>query len=409
MQRVDPFASLEQLCHVSSSQEEQLSNSRFAGEPEDEFFSDYDPGGIAVASTGIEMISLPDSPNEKEYDVFHTPAEEFSLSFSQEQQQKNVAVDPAVEAVAGDGTMDDSRAVDLGKNTDLGFSAEVEVTERIAIDSGAKSSPGRNRLNHNKVIHFESMNFRVKEGEVNAIDSYGKTPANKLKIMDKNLDRNSPEPCLASNAAKTLERVVKSIEKLKSPSKNSKKLDQNVVSDSSRNIPGTRTSNFLQTAKKLSIEGASLRNCLNSRQNHQNENVNALDKEFQGDGSAKRKLDETLESEIEENVAVSGVNLDSIYDMDKLRNVRPSSENSFRNVRPCSENSSGKRKSFGGKRVLPVSLLGNISNAQEQVVSKKEITVLDVLRELAKEHTFDHSLAKLSALEAAKRGGMNFP
>ncbi|WCJ23039.1 hypothetical protein M5689_005086 [Euphorbia peplus] len=85
----------------------------------------------------------------------------------------------------------------------------------------------------------------------------------------------------------------------------------------------------------------------------------------------------------------------------------------------CAENSCGKRKDLGGeKRALPVSLLRNHLSAPEDRVertrrlrddTKKSMAVFDVLSEISEEYSSDPSLAKLSALEAAKRGGISFP
>ncbi|WCJ25780.1 hypothetical protein M5689_007640 [Euphorbia peplus] len=420
MQRDDP---------ISSSHQEHL----IRGESEDESLS-Y--GGIPVASTGIVMLSLPDSPEDhqiesnvfQDNDVFLTPPEESFLAASQEQKTVSTDVrDDRTEELVGDnGDFID----DLGSHVDLEFSADVEVTETIEIDSGSLSSPGVNQLNGNEVIYSDSVDF-------------GESPSKKLKIVEGNSDWRTPELNLGSQAARTIERLTKCIEKLISPS------------------------SFLHTDNKLSFKGDSPR-------------VNGTDKEFQGDGSDKRELEfhyEALESrmgengavlgvdeerveegdteeieeesEVEDNEVVSAVNVDMIvveYEADKIEddetdglltgNEIQSGVNShgryenqvtrsiddidkFRYVRPSptGENASGKIKDSGVKRALPVSLLRINSNVQGDSVANgvvstrddKKMTIIDVLREVATKYNFDPSLAKMSALEAAKKGGMTFP
>ncbi|WCJ30553.1 hypothetical protein M5689_012105 [Euphorbia peplus] len=271
---MDPFASLHELCHISSSQQHHMIRCPFAG---DKFLS-----GIPVSS--------------------NMPA--------------------------------------------LGFSA----TEMIEINLGSNSP---HAVNNNNVSHSDSIIFRIQDG----------SPPKKLKIVDKDLCFDSPQPCLGCEAAKTLERVAISIQKLLSTSKR----DANLA---------------LEGSRRLNFDGASPSNLFNL---------------LEGDGSSKRKLNETLESPIE------AVNEDTA--------VKKS------NGGPSGENSCGKGKGLGEKRALPVSLFRHLNAQGVQEVStrrscddkKKSMALFDVLRELAKEYSFDPSLVKMSALEAAKRGGITFP
>lgn len=119
----DPFASITELCHVSASQEDLLRHCPFARESDDD--------DERVESTGILMLSLPETSSA--HDVFHTPPEGSVLPSSEE--QGSMAFDHPDDRVV-DGPRD---AVDLGKDSDLGFS-EVELAQRINDDSPSKKS-----------------------------------------------------------------------------------------------------------------------------------------------------------------------------------------------------------------------------------------------------------------------------
>jgi hypothetical protein len=116
----DPFASITELCHVSASQEDRLRHCPFARESNDDDEDDR------VESTGILMVSLPESSSA--HDVFQTPPEGSVLQSSEE--QWSMAFDHPYDR-AVDGPRD---AVDLGKDSDLGFS-EVELAQRVNDDS----------------------------------------------------------------------------------------------------------------------------------------------------------------------------------------------------------------------------------------------------------------------------------
>ncbi|KAJ9173320.1 hypothetical protein P3X46_016471 [Hevea brasiliensis] len=323
METDDPFASVAALCHISSSQEEHLRRCRFAGEPEDEPFFSGESSDIPVASTEIMIVSPPESPEEnqdddnipRDNDVFITPPEESTLAASQEEQQQTVAVDnrddPADEGVANnekiaavDGNCaDDLRAVDLGRDTDLGFSAGVELTDRIAIDSGSLSSPVVDRAHEDDVIGCESLNTWIMNRELASSDDLRESLLITPKTADKNVGSLTTELCLGSETEKTLARV----KKLKSSSKKSKILDENLVLETSKNTLDTETENLGEIVDSSGLEGFSPSNCLKSLRNHQIEEVDGGDREFHGDNSAKRKFDfntEALESNFEENIAV---------------------------------------------------------------------------------------------------------
>ncbi|EEF31152.1 conserved hypothetical protein [Ricinus communis] len=373
-----PFASIAELCHISSSQEELLKRCRFAGEPEtDESLSDEsgeNDDTTPVESTGIMMISPPESPEEEEEedheniprdnDVFHTPPEESTLATSQEHElhqrvdsheDRMVLGDEKIEASLTD---NDSTAVDLGRDTDLGFSTEVELTERIEVDSGTDVNS-------------------ILEGE-------------DFRVLKRELDSKTVE---AENLGKSVENS--------SPS--------------------------------------------NSPNNHQIQQVNGGDnREFNGDSSAKRKLEfcayGVVESEMGENSVGLGFNkgriedgTEEIEDDDSERCLDASSAekrkereaksiddiDKFRYVPPTNANSLEKQKCVGAKRALPMSMCVNNGCAESEVVpdgvpspkSYEEVvfTLLEVLKMLSDGHDCDPALEHLSIVEVAKMRGMTFP
>ncbi|OAY60121.1 hypothetical protein MANES_01G087600v8 [Manihot esculenta] len=489
MEANDPFASMAALCHISSSQEEHLSRCRFAGEPEDESFFSDEFGDIPVASTGIMIVSPPESLEEnrnednvsRDNDVFITPPEESTLAASQEEQQQTVAINNrdnrVVEGVANneetatvDGNYaDDLRAVDLGRDTDLGFSTEMEMTERITIDSGSLSSPGADRDHENEVTRCESMNTGIMKRELASNDGLFES----LMITRKSGDKSETE--------KTLARVEKSIDKLESSLKKSKILDENLVLDTSKNTLGTETENLGETVDISDLEGFSPSSCLKSLQKNQIEHEDDDgDREFHGDSSAKRKLNfytEALESNCEENNAVLDISegsargnkeieddanrlcniserysdgnfpqkqkegeAKSIDDIDKFRYVDPMGVNrcldanvpekqsddkakniddidKFRYAGPLGANSMAKQRDVKAHRELPMSLCRNNSSVRGEPVPDdvmrsrnfKEVTIWDVLNILPEDVNYDPNLANVSVLEAAKRRGITFP
>ncbi|KAJ1415028.1 hypothetical protein SESBI_18387 [Sesbania bispinosa] len=101
-----------------------------------------DDDDFPVASAPIVMLTPPDT-QDGPLDVFHTPPEESSLPFPDDQQRRTLTVDvevcrinQAVDAEAGThgfvdlgGFSDGSDFVDLGKDSDLGFSETQSMQE----------------------------------------------------------------------------------------------------------------------------------------------------------------------------------------------------------------------------------------------------------------------------------------
>eukprot|EP00261_Vitis_vinifera_P017177 XP_010646741.1 PREDICTED: uncharacterized protein LOC104878305 isoform X2 [Vitis vinifera] len=142
----DPFQSLLEPCHISSSQEDLLRNCPFTRQSHDGSGEDSpDSGGVPVESSGIIMLSLPESTYEETtpQDEFQTPPEEVQPASSAEQRapafdrQHEVWVDDDKEgSVAADVSCTDGAAtVELGKDSDLGFSGPTSAVKVVAVSN----------------------------------------------------------------------------------------------------------------------------------------------------------------------------------------------------------------------------------------------------------------------------------
>ncbi|XP_034681008.1 uncharacterized protein LOC117910928 isoform X2 [Vitis riparia] len=142
----DLFQSLLEPCHISSSQEDLLRNCPFTRQSDDGSGDDSPgSGGVPVESSGIIMLSLPESTNDETtpQDEFQTPPEEVQPASSAEQRapafdrQNEVWVDDDKEgSVAADVSCTDGAAtVELGKDSDLGFSGPTSAVKVVAVSN----------------------------------------------------------------------------------------------------------------------------------------------------------------------------------------------------------------------------------------------------------------------------------
>lgn len=201
----DPFGFLLPLCHVSSSQEERLRRCPFAPErynPENDESSSESTAEIPVDSTGIIMVSLPETEegddNSHSLEVFHTPPEESAAQSSNELRPTVDSVDggdvccrspdgggETVVVGVGSSEVDGAGTVDLSRDSDLGF-LEVQLTQRENVYSDLNRSPV-------EVPVTESKGARVLRRELSLDDSLGKSPLKKLKISEQNVEESDEE------------------------------------------------------------------------------------------------------------------------------------------------------------------------------------------------------------------------
>ncbi|KAF5734829.1 hypothetical protein HS088_TW15G00324 [Tripterygium wilfordii] len=397
MENNDPSASLMELCQISSSQEDCLRRSRFAGEPDDSDSSDEEDESvdIPVETTPIEILSAPESAEEKEndgcsqQDQFHTPPEGLFLASSQGQQSMHhghVAGDQSM-AIDSDCT-DISKAVDLGRDTDFGFSEEVELAQKRASVSGGDSSGGVRRAQENEVIHSESNIISI--SSIRSSLNVGSTdPMKRSVLVTENLGVKTP-------TGKSVEKVAKSTEKLKSPAQNHQFSDVmllDTINDgesihgetSAKKRPKFRAETIRSEIEDVSgNSGFAAEGIVNSRRNEVDSEVERMRSNGERDSSSKNTVD-----------------------LDGCRSTSP-------NIAKFP----GIQTRAKGKRELPVSIAGgSVWNAQrknESGISRPkdnpwEYPILYTLRELEKYSNRDTTLEGLSLLEVMNRCGVTFP
>ncbi|GAV79763.1 hypothetical protein CFOL_v3_23226 [Cephalotus follicularis] len=168
METNDPFGSILKHCLLSSSQEDCLRGLNFSGEPNES-------EDIPLESTGIVLVTPPETTRGA--------SSEDSLSVPVDRHDEDQTVD-------GDG----DGAIDLGRDTDLGFS-EPELRRRIESEG----------------VGFESEEARVLNRESRLGGGISENPSKRLKIYHSEI----PRSCLGIETDDTGKRLVKSMQKLK--------------------------------------------------------------------------------------------------------------------------------------------------------------------------------------------------
>lgn len=311
------------------------------------------------------MVSPPESSEDnegddnntpKDNDIFQTPPEGSPIA-SSNHHRDDCAV--CVEEETAGACTEGDKAVDLGADTDLGFS-EVELTQRF--DSV------------NEVIYSESTEVTVLKRELAFSESLSESQLKKPKISDENLCTQSPNRCLGESINSLRKSVEKSI------------CDKD----------GPYNYRYI------------------SPQSNQNSDAS-------GESSAKRKLEflgEVLHSENEASHISEGF-LYTIRNSDRsgcsndngkgsLNSGRKSIEDidKYRYIGPSDRNSSDMERTQA-IRALPVSICPPVEKDSGNDCG--EITLLDVLRMLTRNCDYDCSLESKSILDVAKSRGLTFP
>ncbi|XP_056160451.1 uncharacterized protein LOC130135400 [Syzygium oleosum] len=235
--QIDPFASIVEHCLVPPPQERLLRSCRFAGEPEppaavvaggggggDGGVGPREAGEPAVDPTGVFMVSLSESArndgSNPQEDVYHTPPEHSASEG---------------DAAAVDwGCPDGGRAVDLGRDTDVGFSVELEMTQRVDTEShlgvlnGEAEKTGTPAFGESlwespaKRMRYSGSPevVKVKTKEILGVSSASRdrsiaNPAESLRILEIKLRLEAPDAPLGVVTEKIRESLVKSVENLK--------------------------------------------------------------------------------------------------------------------------------------------------------------------------------------------------
>ncbi|XP_022718431.1 uncharacterized protein LOC111276815 [Durio zibethinus] len=219
MEPDDPFDWITDICQVSSSEESRLRLCSYFG-MSDSDKSDSDSGwrnppDIPVATTGIAMVSPPESPQDEllnvqytppeDREIFHTPPESRSTSTSfhncYDDRMIGNGLDLDGETVAiGTDSADSRRAVDLERDTDLGFS-EVEVDSAQRIE--ANSNPDGTFRRESEEIRVWKRGFSPK-GQFST-----ESPSKRLKSLDFEL----PNEPLGAPKERCTEELLKSLKK----------------------------------------------------------------------------------------------------------------------------------------------------------------------------------------------------
>ena len=399
----DPFHSFAEPCHISSSQEDLLRNCPLKFQPNDGTGDDsQSSGGVRVESAGIIMLSLPESTNDESaaLDEFQTPPEEVQPASSAEQRtpaadRKNeVRVDDDKEdRVAADLSCTDGAAtIELGKDSDLGFSEPTSAVKVVAV-----SYVG---LGTSEVSESVVEKFRVLPRE--SPEASDEPPSKKPKICEEKLDTGSPK-----GSAEIV--LLNSIKSPKSPSKSPLKSPQILNTNSV-------TPDYCDTL---------------SPPNNQGNGTIWLE-----DSPAKKKLC-FPESEFEDAGGVSGLGenpmkTDSDVDVTKGEGVENGKSNELQSmigrdyvrkniedlekfkyiVRSVRNGPPLLSEVSQGRRELPLSIRGPLEDAASDLVigNREEFMVLDVLKILCGECDWNpEETEETDILETAKRRGMTFP
>ncbi|XVF53426.1 hypothetical protein PTKIN_Ptkin05aG0098700 [Pterospermum kingtungense] len=197
----DPFAWIMEGCQISSSEESRLNRCSYFGMSDsDSSGSDsirLNPPNNPVAQTGITMVSPPNSPQEDQ-EIFHTPPESRSTSTSFDNcYDDRIIADGGTMVVDAD-SADSRRAVDSGRDTELGF-LEVDSAQRIQAN-----------MNPDGTFRRESEEIRVSKKVFSPKDQL---PTESLFKRLKSLDFESPsDPMRAPNGRNPRE-LLKSLNK----------------------------------------------------------------------------------------------------------------------------------------------------------------------------------------------------
>ncbi|KAJ0047625.1 hypothetical protein Pint_15768 [Pistacia integerrima] len=359
-------------CVLSSSQEVLLRHSHFLGDPEAEVEkNDSEDSGereTPKECTGIMMMSPPESSDDNDQngnnssrddDVFQTPPEGSLMASSDGNGNDRTDV---VKEDTAHGCTDGENAVNLGADTDVGFS-EVESQKFEGV---------------NEVIHFESNSVSaLKRESVTDNKCLSGSLLKKPKLLDENLVSESPVQFLDSELGENKEKIMKSLEK----------------SNSNRASPCSCGSKSPQTQSNQSSEGSSVKRKLRFTTEVLELETEVIDRDL--------RFREGLENNIRNAKGNSNIGRKNMDDINKFRYVGPSTYNSCQTERKNQ-----------GVRALPVSVCGqpeeNAGKESDLGKNRGEITLLDVLRMLAAKCDYDSSLENRSILDVAKSRGMTF-
>ncbi|XVE65170.1 hypothetical protein DITRI_Ditri07aG0159600 [Diplodiscus trichospermus] len=426
MEPDDPFGWITEACQLSSSEESRLRHCSYFGQSDSDD-SDSDSGcryppDIPVALTGITMVSPPESPQDElandqntvpeDQEIFHTPPEYRSTSTSfdncNDARMIGDELDPDGETVPVDvDSVDRRRAVDLGRDTDLGFSeVEVDSTQRIE----ANSNPDGTFLTESEEIRVSKRGFSPK----------GNLSTESLSKRFKILAFESPSVRLGTPKERNTDVILNSLKKW-----NLKSLSPSPGASYELELENPKNREF-----NFEVGEGSVRNrrvdILTEVIDSEGEERNMDSENNNGVTSSRGKCfdvwtrdiecdteERSIEKEIDDGEGNSGRNKNTVEDIDQVRYTGGNGSNLH-----------GMAEKNKKKRALPSWANGRVGddkradeeldiNERETIHSGadsdgpnenfEEINLLNVLIELAEECKEDRSLECLSLLEVAER------
>ncbi|TXG51222.1 hypothetical protein EZV62_023746 [Acer yangbiense] len=406
MEAKDPFGSISDLCHVSSSQEDRLRRCRFAHEPEenDDDEEEEESEDSGEIPTGIIMVSPPDSSavDDVNYDstpdctdIFQTPPEGSFLPSSDDQRDNRTDF---VEEEAAGGCTEEEKTVDLGADTDLRF-LEVELTQRLDCE--------------NEVIDCESDTIRVLKRDLVTKECLRDSQLKKQKT----LGLESPSQRLVAELGESRNQ---SNSNRVSPHNCGSKSLQNDENDENSETFGEsftkRKLHFSSEVLELETEasdgvlgfGEGLENIISDGVLGFGEGLENIIRSYEGYNNVSG-FSEGLENIIR---SYEGYNNGDDEKITNLRRKRLEDLDQYRFAGPSANSLPEMMRRTKRMRTLPDSVCGQAKNVQKELDSGKnqrEISLLDVLRMLSEKRGYDRSLENKSILEVAKSRGMTFP
>ena len=407
----DPFQSLLEPCHISSSQEDLLRNCPFTRQSHDGSGEDSpDSGGVPVESSGIIMLSLPESTYEETtpQDEFQTPPEEVQPASSAEQRapafdrQHEVWVDDDKEgSVAADVSCTDGAAtVELGKDSDLGFSGPTSAVKVVAVSN--VDGVGASEVSESGV---EKCRVLLRGSQ----EASGEPPSKKPNIYEENSGTRSPKESVEIVSVRNIKSP------LKSPLKSPGNLNINSVSPGNCNTisPQNNQGNEIMLIEDTLVKK---KPCFPESEFEDTGGVSGLGEDpMKTDSDVDVTKREGVENGKSNGDVSEGDILQSIVGRDTIRKNIEDLEKfkyiirSVRNGPPLPPLLSEVPQA---RRELPLSICGPVEDAARDSVTgnRQQVTVVDVLKILCGECDWNaEETEETDILEIAKRRGMTFP
>ncbi|XP_007039696.2 PREDICTED: uncharacterized protein LOC18606172 [Theobroma cacao] len=432
MEPDDPFGWITELCQVSSSEESRLRRCSYFGQSDsdDSDSKQQNPLDILVAAVGITIVTPPESQQDEpendtntlpeDQEIFHTPPESRATSISTSVGNCNDVrmigddLDHDGETVVVDADSAASRrAVDLGSDTDLGFSeVEVDSTQRIEANSKPDGAFGRK----SEEIRVSRRGFSP-NGQLST-----ESPSKKLK----SLDFESPSVRLGTSKGGNTDEILKSLEKWNFKTVSlSPRASSELERENQQNYEANEVGEGSVRERRLDMPTdvtESEERIMDSKKNDSEGNDGETRLDFSTEDIDFHPEKGNAESENENGEGNSGRNNKSVEDIDQFRFTGGNGSNSRemkgktdkkRALPSWANGRMGADERVEDNEREPVqadtdseTLSEDVEDSESLSEDFEEMTLLNVLMELAKACEEDRSLECLSLLEVAERKGI---